>query len=99
MRLTVIIDFDMEASVEDAYKMITDILEARGLGWDVIDAQERQGEGEQVSHKKLNELADHYRLPNCPKCGKERLHQCESGDPGCLHCSHCGFMKQPGDTL
>lgn len=30
--------------------------------------------------------------PPCPKCGAA-THQCASGDPGCMHCHACAWMR------
>jgi hypothetical protein len=26
----------------------------------------------------------------CTECGCRTYHQCETGDPGCMHCDQCG---------
>lgn len=35
-------------------------------------------------------------LAACPECGST-THQCEGGDPGCIHCDKCGWMRQPNE--
>ena len=35
-------------------------------------------------------------LALCRECGAQRPHhQCETGEPGCLHCDECGTMLHP----
>jgi hypothetical protein len=51
-----------------------------------------------IATNQYNEVTGLVEDGACPKCGG-LLHQCKSGEPGCMHCNDCCWWRSPdGDS-